>query len=146
MLVCGIHALSDACFLLCWSGRCGSVALWCGSATLYWSAIFECMNCHEHHSAALCWSAIFECMNCHEHHGYHVTPCTPWMLRYRGVPTLHLKYVHLAFEAKIWIPSIHTFRGSSLYNRIQNLNVYQSLVSFSCVVINHQKWGDCKCI
>ena len=127
MLVCVIHALSNACFLLCWSGRCGSAALWCGSA-------------------ALCWSAVFECMNCHEHHGYHVTPCTPWMPRYRRVPTLHLKYVHLAFEAKIRIPSMHTFRGSSLYNRIQNLNVYQSLVSFSCVVINHQKRGDYKCI
>ena len=74
MLVCGIHALSDACFLLCWLGKCGSAAL---------------------------WSVIFECMNYHEHHGYHVTPCTPWMLRYRGVPTLHLKYVHLVFEAKI---------------------------------------------
>jgi len=34
---------------------------------------------------------------------------------------------------------MHTFRGSSLYQRIQNLIIYQSLVSSNCVVINHQK-------
>jgi len=34
---------------------------------------------------------------------------------------------------------MHTFRGSSLYHRIKNLIVYQSLVSFNCVVINHQE-------
>ena len=36
---------------------------------------------------------------------------------------------------------MHTFRGSSLYHRIQNL-IYQSLVSFNYVVINHQKGGE----
>jgi hypothetical protein len=30
---------------------------------------------------------------------WHLAP--PRMLRYRRVPTLHLKYVHWAFEAKI---------------------------------------------
>ena len=35
--------------------------------------------------------------------------------------------------------SMHTFRGSSLYHRIQNLISYQSLVSFNCVVNNHKR-------
>ena len=34
---------------------------------------------------------------------------------------------------------MHTFRGNSLYHRIENLIIYQSLVSFNCVVIYHKK-------
>ena len=34
---------------------------------------------------------------------------------------------------------MHTFRGSSLYHRIQNPTIFQSLVSFNYVVISHQK-------
>jgi hypothetical protein len=45
-------------------------------------------------------------------------------------------------RAKFEFISMHTFRGSSLYHRIQNLIIYQSLVSFNCVVINHQKGKD----
>jgi hypothetical protein len=68
-----------------------------------------------------------------------MTPCTPWMLRYRRVPTLYLEYVHLAFEAKIWNSILCTCLGGSLYHRIQNLIIYQSLISFNCVVINQKK-------
>jgi hypothetical protein len=34
---------------------------------------------------------------------------------------------------------MHTFRERSLYHRIQNLIIYQSLIRFNYVVINHKK-------
>ena len=105
-----------------WLPPCGSAALTHGSAT------------HDNFinflSAWTYMSITFIMM----------TPCTTRMLRYRRVPTLHFEHAYLAFEAKnSKFHSMHTFWGSSLYHRIQNLVIYQSFVNFNCVVINHQK-------
>jgi len=63
-----------------------------------------------------------------------------------GAPSLNSICEFLASYANLRIQfSIHIFRGSLYTHGSKILVTFQYFVSSNCVVINHQKWGDCKC-
>ena len=54
--------------------------------------------------------------------------------------------MQIAFEAILGIIcTMHKLRGSSTIS-LDLFDFIEYLVSLNCVIINHQKVGDCKCI
>ena len=96
-----------------------------------------------------CWwcNVIFTFLvdiSCHMHHGFILDTCTSQMHGYRGSSCKNLcKWYLRPFLRISW--SMHKLRGSSTMSL--DLNDYLNILwNLNCVIINHQKRGDWKCI
>ena len=93
---------------------------------------------------------LFLCdKSCHMHHDFYFVThtCTPWMQWFRG--SLLCVLVCANRHLRSFVNSIHIahIKGEPLINYwIQKPKCLYLFVSFNRVVINHQKWGDWKCI
>ena len=83
-------------------------------------------------------------ISCHMHHDIFIRLWTLEKCNDIGGALLNLYKWHLRPFLKLF-KQMHKLRGSSTISLDLN-DFIEYLVSFNCVVINHQKGEDCKCI